>query len=450
MTGSRAGGTRIPGIAGRNGVVVRKQQRWSGQSSGYRTYEVHQRERVGESTEKIRPVQLVSEQFRRDPYPLLSVLRENYPFYRDWLSNSYWVTRYDDVTSIFVDDANFTSLDRRDLYGLPDYGRDFGDRLELLNVEESCTDRLAGPLAETLLTPLVRAGQGDIARQFAALLPLVLLCEMCAIPESQRAGFTGLYWRMQRGISWQGGLQEDGRQAMRELESLLAPLVEARRADPGEDYLSVLLGLATEGEPPGVTDVVATLLERDHETLHGALANLWFLLLRHPEALSVAATEQRLMKLAYLEALRHSAPVLAAHRYARHEVERFGKLIPRGGRLVCSAAAANRDPAVFENPDAFVVDRRDLCQREPRGQYRADGLATGIAFGLGAPSKYPAIPEDRPRSRYAFTRDAAVTASMVLVDMIGRPELLDESIALQSLSVGEMHTAWRLPVRIGR
>ena len=75
-------------IAGRNGVVISKRE-YNSERSGYRSYEVHQRERVGESTEKIKPTQLISQDYRIDPYPLLKTLRENYPCYRDWLSNSY-------------------------------------------------------------------------------------------------------------------------------------------------------------------------------------------------------------------------------------------------------------------------------------------------------------------------------------------------------------------------
>ena len=123
-----------------------------------------------------------------------------------------------------------------------------------------------------------------------------------------------------------------------------------------------------------------------------------------------------MLKLAYLETLRHSPPVLSAERFALREVERFGRLIPEGAKLICSAAAANRDPQIFKNPEEFKVDRRDMCQREPRGQYRADGLASGIAFALGKPSIHPAVPEDRPRSRYAIIRDAAVSASQILID----------------------------------
>ena len=133
---------------------------------------------------------------------------------------------------------------------------------------------------------------------------------------------------------------------------------------------------------------------------------------------------------------------------SRHEVERFGRLLPEGALLRCSSAAANRDPRVFKDPDTFIADRTDLCQREPRGTYRADGLAGGISFGTGAPSKHPALPEDRPRSAYALTRDLAVMASRILLEELPTIRLADDYLPTRrSLRLGEMLTCWTLPVR---
>jgi len=155
------------------------------------------------------------------------------------------------------------------------------------------------------------------------------------------------------------------------------------------------------------------------------------------------------MKFAWLEALRHSPAVHAAQRFARHEVERFGRLIPVGGLLYCSAAAANRDPRVFADPDQFLIERKDLCQREPRGQYRADGLPSGIAFGLGKPSVHPAVPKERPRSTYAIARDVAVAASLALLREYPRISLATGAEpSLRSLRLGEMYTCWGLPVSL--
>ena len=440
-------------LTGKNGVSLdadaqtKVVRRLSAADQGHRTYEVYQRERVGESTEKIKPGDLLGQKFQRDPYPTLQILRENYPFYRDWQSNSYWVTRYNDVTSIFTDDANFTNRSKLSAYGLQSYGRDLNREPGVrLRAEQIC-DALAEPLSRSVITSFSTHSEVNLAIEFAAALAMGLVKSLFAIPSSESEQFTRLYWQMQRGVSWRGDLHHQGRHAIQAMEKLLEPLVAQRRALPEDDYLSALLSV---DDRVTTADVVVSLLERDHATLHGGLANLWMLLLTHKEAFSEAVSEPRLMKLAYLEMLRHSTPVVAAERFARHEVERFGKLIPQGARVICSAAAGNRDPRIFSEPDLFVVGRRDLCQREPRGQYRADGLASGIAFGLGKPSKQPAIPADQARSDYAQIRDLAVTASMSLIQHYPQLALSPGSSPyLKSLSVGEMHTCWRLPVVLG-
>lgn len=435
-------------VAGRNGVVItRRPGKAKCGAPGFRTYEVHQRERVGESTEKIKPIQLLSDGYRKDPYPLLEILRENYPCYRDWLANSYWITRYNDVTSIFTDDANFETRPKTWYYGLSDFGRDLKDELPLLQAEEQRTDELAGDIAQRISKDIATGNEVNLATEFAARFALELKAAILDLPENDVDTFGERYWRMQRGVSWNVSLQRDGRLAIDELIAYFEPILERRRKNPGDDLISAMTRLNPANGPVTATDVVVTILEGDHETLHGVLTNLWLLLVTHPDEFAKARSDRRLMKLAYLETLRHSTPVVTAHRFARHEVERFGKLLPEGARLVCSAAAANRDPRIFKDPNRFIVDRKDMCQREPRGQYRADGLATGIAFGLGKPSVHPALPEDRPRSRYAITRDTAVTASEVLLQHLDNIEIADgASPHLSALTVGEMHTCWNLPV----
>ena len=418
----------------------------NGVQSDYRTYEVYQRERVHESTEKIRPIQLISADFARDPYPVLEILRENYPCYRDWLANSFWISRYDDVTSLFADEANFEMRSKLWFYDRVGYGRDLRGAAPVLEAQAAKIDAFAAPLAEAIIDGFQEAGEADLATEFAARYPLELLAKQLDLPEGDFASFVARYWRMQRGHQWEAKAFQDGLEAMDELATYFRPLLETRRSEPGDDVISVLAGLELEGGPVNAEDLVVTLLEADHETLHGALANMWFLLLTHEVQLEHVRAERRLVKLAYLETLRHSSPVTTAKLFARHEVERFGRLFPIGGRLMLSAAASNRDPRIFKDPDQFIVGRKDLCQREPRGMYRADGLPAAIAFGFGLPSKHPAVPEDRPRSLYAITRDTAVVASNILLDRLPSLRIAPGATAgLRALRLGEMHTCWSLP-----
>ncbi|MEX0847080.1 MAG: cytochrome P450 [Ilumatobacteraceae bacterium] len=414
-------------------------------TSGYRTYEVYQRERVGDSITEFTPRQLLGDEMLTDPYRLLSIMREQTPCYRDWVGNQFWITRYDDVTSIVADDANFASRPKRWYAGMPDLGRDLNAELPVLWAQANRIDAALEGIVDRIVADLDDGP--DLALGFAARLPLELWAAVLDLPRGDVVTFAARYWRMQRGATWDTEAQQDGRRAADELVRYFEPLVAERRSHPGDDLISVAATLDIDGGPICAADIVATVFEADHEMLHGGLGNLWLQLLSHPDQLDVVRAEPRLLKFAWLEALRHSPPVHSALRFTRHEVERFGRLIPQGALVRCSAAAANRDPRVFGDPDAFVVERGDLCQREPRGQYRADGLPSGIAFGFGRPSIHPAVPKDRPRSRYALVRDVAVTASQSL--LARHPDIrlaAGSTPSLRSLRLDGTYTCWHLPV----
>ncbi|MEM8902644.1 MAG: cytochrome P450 [Actinomycetota bacterium] len=413
---------------------------------GYRTYEVYQRERVGQSTPDVGPRDLRSDRFLLDPYPTLAILREQYPCYRDWGGNAFWISRYDDVTSVIADDANYETRPQAWFLGL-EGGRDLCGDPAVASAWSGGIESNALGLAETMIERLVGRGRFDLARDLAAPFPIELLVRSLDLPNVDRARLAERYWQLHLGTGWEPAVREAGRIAAVELAAMFDPLVEHRRADPGPDLLSAVATAEVEGGPTRGADVVATLLEVDHRTIHGTLANLWFLLLTHPDQLMTVSDDPRSLKSAWLESLRHSPPVLTAMRYTRHEVERFGRLLPEGALVRCSAAAANRDPRVFADPDRFDIERRDLTQREARGQHRADGLASAISVGTGPPSQHPAVPEDRPRSLFAITRDVVVGVSRVLLDATHDLRVVEGAEpSLRSLRLDEMRTCWSLPV----
>ena len=407
--------------------------------TGFRTYEVYQRARLGETTELIKPRQLTSEAYLHDPYPLVATLREHYPCYRDWPGNAFWITRYDDVTSVFADDANYETRSRATMCGRAGWGCDLGDELDVLR----CLEHTADIHGESIARRLACALDRDLATEVLARFPFELLCTAMAVePTAELARW---YLLIQRAPGWEPTSRQAGLDALDALAAWAEPLLAERRAGgDGEDLLSVVARLGGTG-----ADLAVTLLEIDHGTLHGVLANLWWHLLTVPERLADVRSDPLLAKAAVLETMRHSPPIVSVDRFTRHEVERFGRLLPDGALVRLSAAAANRDPSVFGEPDEFDLHRRDLCQREPRGQYRADGLPSGISFGTGKPSKHPAVPDDRPRSSYAITRDLAVRMTRVIIDELPAVRLADGAApTMRSLRLGEIHTCWSLPVEV--
>ena len=400
--------------------------------------------RVRDATTLVSPRQLSSEAYLADPYPLVGILRENYPCYRDWPGNCFWVTRYDDVTSTFTDDANFEKRGRGHLSGIG--GHDLWSEVSIQQAIATRADNACPSILQALLDELetsIRAeGSANLAVQFCARLPVELMAVVLGLAPTE--DFVRSFVMMRRAWGWEPNARAQGLQALEHL----AGLISARMSDGTLADGSLLQVAAALGAD--ARDVLRTLVEIDVDTLHGSLANLWCALLSDADSLAMVRADRRLVKASWLEALRHSAPVVSTDVFARHEVERFGRLLPEGALLRLSSAAANRDPRVFDDPDRFLVERKDLTQREARGQFRADGLPSAISFGTGRPSKFPAVPEDRPRSPFAQVRDHAVLATNAILDRFPTLRLIADSAppSLRSLRFGEPHTCWSLPVTV--
>ncbi len=441
-TGSqRTGTTNAPG---RNEVEIKP---LGGRGGYYRSYEIYGRVREKESQHLVNPRRLLRRDYLLDPYPTLALIRENYELFRDWISNADWVTRYNDVTSIFVDEASFETRPKLWFYGLEGYGRDLRGELPVLFAWANGVEGAAPAVIDGLIGEFASRGEADLVGDFTYRYPTRLLARALRLPRETWDQFGRAYWTMMDGWQWDPVRAVAGRRAMDELTAMFRPLLEACRMASGEDLISAIAGLELRSGPTTAEDVVVTLLEGDGETLFGGLNNVLFQILARPDVLSLIDGDHLLAKRAWQEAIRYSPPTLQARRYARHEVERYGRLFPEGGLVYCSAAAGNRDPRQFADPDVFNVHRRDLCYREPRGQYRADGLPAGIALGLGGPSRHPAIPEDRPRSLYAITMDLSVLALERLLtelrDLRLAPGAEPQLFCRWPL---DTHTCWHLPV----
>ncbi len=422
--------TRLPN----NGVAITQRDH---SEDSFRTYEIYQRERPGESTEKIGPGQLTAPAQLVNPFPVLEVLRENYPCYRDWSGNAYWLTRYDDVTSVFADRFNFNVQTRAEACGFRQ-AQDLSAAIPAHRVWAELIDNQLPGVCQQILDELAQHESADLSIDYALRLCVELQRMALGLSAEHSSTLARLLWHIQRGDSWAPEVVLRAQQAARELHQLLgsAPIDHAQP------------GLREAMPELSADDLLATVLGFEARTLHGWIANLCQAWLTDPEVETSIRKGHAQVKIATLEAMRHAPPVAYAHCRALHEVERFGRLLPEGALVRLSAEAANRDPRVFTRPDEFIPDRRDICHREARGQYRADGLATGIAFGLGLPSRYPAVPEDRPRSLYALTRDATVVATEVLLARFPSIRAAAPLEPPHALAMFEAMIAWSLPVTL--
>jgi cytochrome P450 len=122
---------------------------------------------------------------------------------------------------------------------------------------------------------------------------------------------------------------------------------------------------------------VVLLLNAGHEATVNFTGIGWWQLFRHPDQLARLRREPGLLSRAVDELLRYDTPLQLFERWVLEDVEICGVAVPKGAELGLLFGSANRDPAVFEDPD-----RLDLA-REEAPQHLSFGA--GVHYCLGAP-----------------------------------------------------------------
>jgi cytochrome P450 len=156
--------------------------------------------------------------------------------------------------------------------------------------------------------------------------------------------------------------QAQTRAAELALTGYLRDLVHERRAHPDDSILSALIAAQEEGDRLSSGEIVSTallLLVAGFETTVNLIGNGTVALLSDPDSWSRLRQDPALVPAAIEEMLRYDSPVQLTSRIATEEVEVGGVVIAAGQPVIVSIGGANRDPAVFEQPDEFRIDRPD-------------------------------------------------------------------------------------------
>ena len=187
--------------------------------TAFRTYEVYQRARPGQPSAQFRARQLYADDALVDPAVVLAPLRDAEPCYRDWPGNAFWVTRYDDVTSVFTDDANFETRPRAVLADVAARGHDLGDELDLLR----CFERTADEQGESIARRLVADLSDDLATEVCLRFPFELLCAALAVEPT--ADLARWWIALPGAASWDPQVRRAGLAAFDGLATWAEPLL---------------------------------------------------------------------------------------------------------------------------------------------------------------------------------------------------------------------------------
>ncbi|MGW3073576.1 cytochrome P450 family protein [Kitasatospora sp. NPDC001132] len=218
-------------------------------------------------------------------------------------------------------------------------------------------------------------GEFDLRRHFAYPLPMQVIGELLGLALEQQDELHELSDTMVSSSATPAAAVA----AQRGLNALLAKVVAAKRAEPGDDLTSDLIAVRDEGDRLSEAELVGTLLlmlVAGHETTLNLITNAVRALLAHPDQLRLVLDGEQPWSAVVEETLRYDSPVgQFPLRYAIEDIEVGDVVIRRGEALLASYAAAGRDSG--HHPDA---DRFDLTRQPARHL----SLGHGPHFCLGS------------------------------------------------------------------
>jgi cytochrome P450 family 142 subfamily A polypeptide 1 len=314
-----------------------------------------------------------------DPYPAYRWLRQNAPAYWDAGSRQWAVSRHADVELVSKTPEVFSAArgvlaDSDSLVSIVCMDDPRHQRLRKL-VNKGFTPRMVGllqpkvrALATEILDRVAPQGRCDLVRDVAVPLPLYIIAEMLGIP---REDFHQFHEWSDRLINVAGhydnpAMMESAVSAYVEYGTYLKAIFDDRRRTPRDDLTSILVaaqqdGMLAEDEEAMENDEIVMfmtlLLVAGNETTRNAISGGMLALMEHPEQRALLRHRPELIDGAVEEILRYVSPIICFRRTATRDTEIAGQPIRAGERVLMLYQSANRDEAVFEDPEAFDITR---------------------------------------------------------------------------------------------
>ncbi|ATI80750.1 cytochrome P450 [Sphingobium yanoikuyae] len=317
-----------------------------------------------------------------DPYPLIAQWREHAPVlegdYRPKMGlqsamypdrKSFTVVGSDEILTVLTDTDRFSNAGYRFNIGAtfgqgsistmdnPEHGRwrKIFQKIFLPQYVKAWGDTIVDPVVHGLMGKFMGSGRADLIEQFTILYPFEVIYHQLNLPQSDVRTFQRL------AIGQTDYMHADkALEASKKLGEYFIALVEERRRNPGDDLVSLLANTEVDGDylPELVLiSFLRQLMNAAGDTTYRGTSILLTALLEHPDQYEAIRADRKLIPQAIEEALRWDGPVAVQLRMAKEDVVLGGVEIPAGSLLDVVAGAANRDPAIYTEPEKFDIFR---------------------------------------------------------------------------------------------
>jgi cytochrome P450 len=316
--------------------------------------------------------------FVRDPYPIWQELRDSgCPFARtERRGPTYMPTTFEGVRDIASRTDDFTSFEVTVAPAPPAYDAE-GNRIRSVITTDAPDHtperRLLLPffapkaveayrehtqeLCRHLIRGFVEDGRADFAGDYARQIPPRIIAAILGIDPERADDFT----------TWVQGVLELGLQddEVREhyaaiIRQFFLEQIMYRKEHPGDDLISFLLQAELDGAPVPMHVIrgnISLMLIAGIDTTWSSIGSALWHLAAHPDDRERLVAEPDLIPTAVEEFLRAYSPVTMA-RLATRDTMIGDREVKQGERVLLTFPAANRDPGLFDDPEAVIIDRQ--------------------------------------------------------------------------------------------
>jgi cytochrome P450 len=331
-------------------------------------------------------------EFITNPYPTYAKLRESAPLHwaAEFGSGAWLVPRYDDVLTALQEPrlsakrghrfvAQYSAEQQAEF---AEFNRLFAKWVVFLDPPRHTLwrklmtkgfapvsiaqkrARIAG-IVNRLIDGVYASGRMDFVRTVAYPLPAMVMVDLLGVPPQDQGRVIG--WTDDIAAFFGNArcpidVAYTARDALFSLSEYFKQTLELRRADPGEDLVSLLLQAQQADDmvtPEELAAQCSALLFAGHETTRNLLGNGLLALLRNPQQISVLRGDPSQMANAVRELSRYDTPAQIGSRVVAEDFEWHQRELKAGQIVITMFGSANRDAAKFTNPDELDVTRRE-------------------------------------------------------------------------------------------
>ncbi len=217
---------------------------------------------------------------------------------------------------------------------------------------------LLEPIAHELIDRFVHTGRADLVADFTSRYPFIVITRLLGLPRTSEDDIK----RWALGMLDIQNSHDNAMQCSHEFMAFVEPILQQRRTDPGDDLISTLATTEVEGQQLGDEEIfnfLRLLFPAGADTTYLGLGSTLHSLLTHPDQMAkVLADPDGMCRSASEEGVRLNPPTAWIPRINPRDVVWHDIPIPAGAPMFLGIMAANRDPAVYPDPDRFDVERR--------------------------------------------------------------------------------------------